>query len=486
MTVENMLRASLERDAAKLGPRLATEAFARGLAVTAAGGHETPIAVTLTPVVVAEKELTRRRRLSGLLARAAVSMARHALQTPPYAALIEGALSPLELAYARQNGAQLETLASMRVDYFVDDAVHALEVNATIPAMQGYSDIAASTMIEVVAEHWGASDAETAALVADNGSNADALWRSLVQCYQRVRPGRPIEEVAILCRRDDAQIPELRYLAARFAAHRVRAEVVHPDEFSSDAEVRVHGRRIDLVYRHIFVRRLEAGLPGSEYVRKLLAEPQGTRAVVLNPPSSQVEVKAVFALLSLALDDAALRNGAGLTAAECEAIAAVVPWTRPLAFPGVRERVTADPDGYVLKRSWDYGGRAVFVGAARTHPEFAARTKQIFGAELDWPGVCEAAMRDARGGGFIAQSRIDVQPQRHLVCASNGPPQQAELFVDYSGYASVGMSPRESDGLAWGGVCRGSGSQVVNILGGGGVLPLLTESVAQRLIKLAK
>jgi hypothetical protein len=33
----------------------------------------------------------------------------------------------------------------------------------------------------------------------------------------------------------------------------------------------------------------------------------------------------------------------------------------------------------------------------------------------------------------------------------------------------------------WGGVCRGSLSQIVNIVGGGGVLPLLTAEVAAKL-----
>ena len=48
-----------------------------------------------------------------------------------------------------------------------------------------------------------------------------------------------------------------------------------------------------------------------------------------------------------------------------------------------------------------------------------------------------------------------------------------ELYVDFSAYASVGIDAP----LEWGGVCRGSLSQIVNIVGGGGVLPLLTEEV---------
>ncbi len=43
------------------------------------------------------------------------------------------------------------------------------------------------------------------------------------------------------------------------------------------------------------------------------------------------------------------------------------------------------------------------------------------------------------------------------------------MFVDYSAFASVGVEPEP----AWGGVVRASTSRIVNIQGGGGVLPLL-------------
>ncbi len=41
------------------------------------------------------------------------------------------------------------------------------------------------------------------------------------------------------------------------------------------------------------------------------------------------------------------------------------------------------------------------------------------------------------------------------------------MFVDYSAFASVGLEPEP----AWGGVVRASASRIVNIQGGGGVLP---------------
>ncbi len=66
--------------------------------------------------------------------------------------------------------------------------------------------------------------------------------------------------------------------------------------------------------------------------------------------------------------------------------------------------------------------------------------------------------------------------QEHLLCVDDGV-REAELYVDFSAYASVGLDAQPR----WGGVCRGSVSRIVNILGGGGVLPLVTEEVADHL-----
>jgi hypothetical protein len=198
-------------------------------------------------------------------------------------------------------------------------------------------------------------------------------------------------------------------------------------------------------------------------------------------------VKTTFALLSEAMDDPALAGGAQLTADEQRVVADHVPWTR-LLQPGrgrdpdgvwvadLVERVASEPDRFVLKRAWDYGGRAVFIGSARNEPAFRERTVAAFGEPLDWRKLCQRAAQDRVGGGFVAQARVHTDVQHHLVCSAEGP-LEAALYVDYSAYASVGLDEQP----AWGGVCRGSSSQVVNIVGGGGVLPLLTEEVAQRL-----
>lgn len=478
---------TLRREAKAFGPTLAKLAVERGLAVTGKQGEIRPIPITGTPVVVTADELSHRVRVVSLLSSATFKMAQAVLGGTARE-LIAGALSPLERTLADKTYAAIRRLAVTRVDFFVAGGkAMALELNATIPAMEGYSDIAANSFIEVVGRHAGLDDRRIAALWAKNGSNALALYRALLDGYALERPGKKPERIALLCRRNDAQITELRYLAERFSEWGTEAEVVHPDELSGDDAVRARGKAWDMVYRHLFVRRLEE--TPSPYVVDLLAEVPNHRAVVLNPPASQVEVKATFALLSQAQAEADLARVAGLTDEELSAVADAVPWTRPFrrvaatdpdgkSVPDLVARVADEPHRFVLKRSWDYGGKAVFVGSAVDEEGFDERVRAAYGRSMKWAELCARAAEDRVGGGFVVQELVRAAPEEHLLCTASGV-EPVEVFVDFSAYGSVGLEHAP----AWGGVCRGSPSRIVNILGGGGVLPLLTAEVAGELLR---
>ena len=479
----------LRQQAVHFGPELARTAYARGLAVTLKDGSTRPIPVTATPVLLDAEEIRRRATLSARLASATVKMTRAVLASPQRELLL-GGLSPLERVLSERTFAQVERLATTRVDYFVDSRPRALEVNATIPAMQGYSDIAARTFIEVVARHVGLSDAAATALVASNGSNARALCEALLTGYAAERPGQTPRTVALLCRRHDAQLTEQRYLCERFREFGLDADVVHPDEVSGEEHFEVRGKRYDLVYRHLFTRRLEE--TPSAWMEDFFGTVPGRKAVLLNPPASPVEVKSTFALVSQALEDAALADAAALTPEELAAIRDSVPWTRPFRHGAGRDpdgtrvddlvaRVVAEPSRFVLKRAWDYGGRAVYLGRSVGTPAFEERVRAAYGQPLDWAALCERAATDSKGGGFVVQQIVETQPEPHLLCEAHGLTPLA-LHVDYSAYASVGLESQP----AWGGVCRGSTSEIVNIVGGGGVLPLITTEVARELLQAWK
>ncbi len=473
------LLTALRFDAKHFGPELANTAFARGLAVTSKeDGSKKPIPITATPVIIGGGELQRRQKIAALLSSATLKMAR-AVMAGLHRELVFNGLSPLEQLMADATFERLTTLATTRVDFFAGERLSALEVNATIPAMQGYSDIAANTFLEVVGRFWRVPDHLISSWQAKNGSNALALYRALLGGYAQIRgAGKTPERIALLSRPNDAQATEQQYLCESFRTFGAEADIVHPGELSGDDAVRANGKTYDLVYRHLFVRRLEeADMPGAGYVRQLLAEPNGKRAVVLNPPASQVEVKAVFALLSEATENSELAEAGKLSAEELEAIKATVPWTRVFRGEALLKQVATDPGAYVLKRSWDYGGRAVFVGRTRNEPSFADRVKAAYGQPLEWNALCAKAVSDPVGGGFVVQHVVDIYPENHLLCTANSQ-ESVDLYVDFSAYASVGL-PNQP---AWGGVCRGSLSHIVNIVGGGGVLPLITEEVAHRLL----
>ncbi|HEX8700840.1 MAG TPA: hypothetical protein VF815_18490, partial [Myxococcaceae bacterium] len=333
----NELLEVLRFQAPKFGAELAQTAYQRGLAVTAPDGTTRPIPITATPVILDAAEIRRRSDLAARLSSATQKMADAVLNGSTRDVLL-GALSPLERAIAERTYAQVHRLATTRVDFFVGSGgPRALEINTTIPAMQGYSDIAARSFLEVVARHFNYPERAIHALLTLNGSNAMALYRALLDGYAAERKGKQPETIALLCRRNDAQLTEQRYLAERFREFGADADVVHPDEVSGDDAFIVNGKRYDLVYRHLFVRRLEQ--TPSPWLEDFFGTVPGKKAVFLNPPTTQMEVKTTFALLSQAASDAALAEGVGLNDAELEAIRVSVPWTRrfrraPATGPG--------------------------------------------------------------------------------------------------------------------------------------------------------
>jgi hypothetical protein len=474
---------ALQPLAPRYAPTLAAEAFARGLVTTAPDGTQRAIPPGATPVVLSAEEIDRRHRLSWLLATAGFRMAQSTVQGPDREVLL-GALSPLERRLVERSSPRTKALAIARVDFLVAGRPRALELNATIPAMPGYSDMAAGAFLEVVGATVGLDAPARAALLRRNGSNVEALYQALLAAFRQAR-GRSPERIAVLCRRHDSQLTEVNHLVRRFGELGTEAHRVYPDEASGAEQLTAHGLPFDLVYRHLFVHRL-AETP-SPFLEAFFAGDTGTGSQLFNGPAAHVEAKSNFALLSQAVDEPALAARAGLDAEMLEAIRTSVPWTRRLvdgpargphgeAIAGLVGHVAANPGLFVLKRAWDYGGKAVFVGPAADEPGFATRAEAAFGHALSWPEVVERAAADHRGGGFVVQAVVDVPREAHLLATADGPV-EAEVFVDYSAFASVGVSSEP----AWGGVVRASASRIVNIQGGGGVLPLLRREVWEQL-----
>jgi hypothetical protein len=480
----------------KLPPHIMTplaEAYGKALAEAGLTVHRAdkndfiPIPPSLSPEVIADDALADNARNARLLLSATVKASRWTLG-PGIAVgerLYQG-FTPLEWECLRRDPARLERIATARVDYFRDASgrARALELNATIPAMQGYSDLAAHAWIAAVAAvrraelppEIAATIPSTPRLVEAIGSNTADLLRSLLAHYAAAGGKSAMPSILIVSRRGDSQLGELRHYERAFNGAGLRTLHVWVDEVELDSSGRLHarGEPFDLLYRHIFARRV----PADSAMAKLLVDPGPN--ILLNPVCSPLEVKGVLALLSEAEHDPARAATFSLDDDELAAIQQVVPWTR-LCVPGpatlpdgthvddLPTWVAAHPERLVLKRSWDYGGKGVILGPAQSMD----RMRELYNVD-DWPQFTTAASTDPNA--WVVQEYVAPKPVRHLLVerspSGHFEPQWRDLFVDISGYANLGVSPQPR-----GGVTRASSSRIVNIALGGGVAPLIPSSV---------
>ncbi len=468
------------------------EAFGKSLAGAGLSVHRAdrndfiPIPPSLSPEVIADGALADNARNARLLLSATVKAARWTLgEGVAVGERLYQGFTPLEWECLRRDPARLARIATARVDYFRDAGgrARALELNATIPAMQGYSDLAAHAWLGAVA---AVRRAETAAVPATKdlveavGTNTGDLLESLLAHYAAAGGRAPRPSILIVSRRGDSQLGELRHYERSFTGAGLRARHVWVDEVELDSagRLRARGEPFDLLYRHIFARKV----PADSVMAGLLLDPGPN--VVLNPVVSPLEVKGVLALLSESVHDGARAAVFGLDDDERAAIEQVVPWTR-LCVPGpatlpdggrtgdLPAWVAGRPERLVLKRSWDYGGKGVILGPDPS-PE---RMRELYGVD-DWARFTAAAAVDANA--WVVQEYVAPRPVRHLL-VERGPdgrftPAWRELFVDISGYANLGVAPRPR-----GGVTRASSSRIVNIALGGGVAPLIPASVVESL-----
>ncbi|MFM2152881.1 MAG: hypothetical protein RL199_1316, partial [Pseudomonadota bacterium] len=327
------LPAEMRQDLATKATR---RARAHGLVVVREAG-DVDIPLTLSPEVMpgsvgVERGLDARAVLDGVLA-AARRVFESGLNSPLARSLF-GHFGPLETR-ALDRWCTAETVTIARVDWFVDarGRHRALELNATIPAMQAYSDAAARAWIETLGTHAGLTSGEVDRLVARNGSNAEALRRSLLARGGLAPDALP--SIAILHRENDSQLRELQALVRLFAAagHDVRLATPGEVRVDGDGRVLIGGRTFDILYRHIFARRMPEG---SDLARVALGE---ARQGLQNPVNGHLEVKGLFAELHRVLHE---EEGRGLALSDetRSRLGRVVPWTRVFADTDVR-----GPDG---------------------------------------------------------------------------------------------------------------------------------------------
>jgi hypothetical protein len=434
-------------DLRAIGRAAAPDAWSHGMTVRKPDGSVVPIPLVCQPQVLpratleslaaqAKAILSGAVKLAGHLVRAGEPRDREAL-LGPFRGLEREAMEKL---FA---GAPCPAILA-RVDFLVSEAggePKALELNATIPAMQAYADLATHGWVRAAAARRGLPPRTADALIARCGSHMEELRETLVH-YYRVRGGeKEHPSIALVARPGDAQIAEQRRLAEHFRQMGHHAETLQPATCQPD--------RFDLIYRHIWAHRTPADAP---FARALRAPETFNLA---NPVNGLLEAKALFARLSECAEDEQLADRAGLDDRE-RAAARALPWTRRLDNALV-PRLIAEREDFVVKRSWDYGGKSVSLGAELAPKEWQRRVR---------------AAADHEGGGFIAQERIFTTraPATRIVDA--GPEERSGvLYRDISTYTGL------LDTAPSGSVVRAATNPIVNILGGGGLAPVVPEDV---------
>lgn len=433
-----------------IGRAAAERAWSEGLTVVRADGTEVPIPLLAEPEVLSRAALAGAAAEAERILSATVKLARALLVSGDARdrAALEEPFSGLEAEAMARLFTEAPLAAMMaRVDFLLPEdggAPRALELNATIPAMSGYADLAAHAWIRAAARARGKTPREERALVAACGSHMERLREALVGVYRQRGGTRERPSIALVARPGDAQLGELRRIAAHFRQMGHRAENLVPQTCIPEDW--------DVLYRHVWAHRVE---PDAPFARALRAP---GRYVLANPVNGLLEAKALFARLSECAEDAALAARAGLDDAE-RAAAARLPVTRRLT-PELAPRLLGERERWVLKRSWDYGGKSVQLGA-----ELAPDA---------WARVVAEALEDRRGGGFVAQERIFAARRPATRVTPEGIT-RGTLYRDLSTYCGLGPS-RPS-----GSVVRAAASPIVNILGGGGLAPVIPEDVLDAL-----
>lgn len=443
-----------------------------------------PIPLVVDPEVIDDQVLDQLVADARVVLDASVRIACAVFSDPAYAFLWAGFTDLERKALRPQN---LMQVATARVDCFTDgdgrDRV--LELNATIPAMQGYSDIATHGWIRTFGAARGLTAARIDELIAANGSNTADLRAALDTSWRSMTGKQGTPSILVVSRPGDAQIGELRHYVRTWSTpeHPVAHAVVDDVSFDDRGRPVAGGVTYDLLYRHVFARRID---PATPLARALISG----SAAIRNPITSLLEVKGLLAVVHAA-GVGEIDCGSVLDAHERDVVRRRVPWTRMIAalpawlgdgtyVTDLRRWIQAHPERVVVKRSWDYGGKSVFIGPEASSEASVERMIGIYGPDCrDWKTFIERACVDEQP--WVVQEFIDTPSRRMgLVNREGGRVvvRPGVVHVDRNAYANLVDTPIRGPG-----VTRASGGRIVNILGGGGLVPVLRRSVYDALLR---
>jgi uncharacterized circularly permuted ATP-grasp superfamily protein len=271
----------------------------------------------------------------------------------------------------------------------------------------------------------------------------DALLQSYRDWGGTERPPR----IAIVDWRDVPTWSEFELLSDAFTAAGVPTVVADPRDLvfeRRDVEPRVlvaNGQRIDLVYRRVLINDIVAR---SDECRALVDAYTARAVCVANTLRCKIaHKKAFFAVLT---DE---RWAPHFDAAERDAIAAHVPWTR-VVNEHVADHIRRHRETLVLKPNDEYGGTGVTLGWETN--------------EREWDAAIEKAVKDWEKSDrvWVVQERINVRREMFSVCDGDRVFER-DMLVDFAPYVFRGRVA--------GFLTRLSATGLANVTSGGGQVP---------------
>jgi hypothetical protein len=358
-------------------------------------------------------------------------------------------------------------LVTARLDLFFDgEDLKVIEVNATIPAMQAYSDMIKESYVAAQGARYDEGV---------YGSNTKDLLLSLLAHYAATGGRKNAPHIGIIARTGDSQLAELRWLKSKWEAAGYPCTLGCPEEVTlSGTRLVLAGIPLDVTYRHIFANRLA---PGSAFAQ---ACARSRAFQVFNPVSAHLEAKGVLAECSRIVEDEEISDQVGLSLEERSAVGRRVPWTRLIVDgPGhtpdgewcanILSWIKTHQAQVVVKGNLGYGGHAVAVG-----DQFSGKDGQ--GREVSWSAFVD---RCASGehGLWLVQAKVEGRKIDNCFIRDDQINDQ-QTYVDCSIFANLGVDFQPS-----GGASRFSSHKIVNIGQGGGMMPLFLDSQINKLHK---
>jgi hypothetical protein len=283
------------------------------------------------------------------------------------------------------------------------------EYNAETPAGAGYNDALTDVFygLPVMRAFLRTFDARP---LPSRPHVLDALLDAFEQ-WQGNRSDPP--RIAILDWKEVPTVSEFQIFESYFREHGIDCQIVDPRDVEfSDGRLRAGDYRFNLIYKRVLISELLGrGGPDNPVIRAV----QSGAACMANGFRCKILYKkASFAVLS---DE---RNGKLFTAAEQQAIADHIPWTRVMAERKTEyhdrpidlvPHVLANRERLVLKPNDEYGGKGIVLGWTVDAPAW------------------EAAVKTALAEPYVVQERVNL-PNEVFPSVIDGKLQLIDRMLD--------------------------------------------------------